>query len=221
MFESLKSETIISQFITGDPERANLFTNIYLYKLAYCLLRIVSKRLENDFPEIDFSKFFHICMDSDCHPKRVYELVSCNLTKKNKRQANYTIFELITHVFCSTLAVYDKNICEELGQEHLESARAYFYDLQQKVIDKQNGSYGVNKRDVERIRVKNEVIRLYESLDDKQKTKPATQLYNVIYRKLKQFMEKEKMSKQEYTPRVIEGYIREHRKNIKNIQSRG
>jgi hypothetical protein len=60
---SLKSETIISLFITDDPERATLFTNIYLYKLAYCLLRVIAEKLENYFPEIDFSEYFQLCLD--------------------------------------------------------------------------------------------------------------------------------------------------------------
>ncbi len=211
---SLKSEILISQFITEDCERSKSFGSIHLYQLGYCLLRVVVEKLENYFPEINFNNYFQICIDSNCQPKKVCELSRKSLVNKNKNSADYALFELITHAICNTLTIYDKGMCERLMQDYYNTAREYFLELQQKIIDKKNGSEGKKKFEAERVRVKEEVIRLYKNLSTEKKTKKVTQIYAYISPKLKQFMEKEKLSKQEYEARTVEGWIREHQKKI-------
>ncbi len=93
---------------------------------------------------------------------------------------------------------YKDGFLVELGIRLTESNR-------KKAIDKENGSRGAGKRETEKVRA--EAIRLYQNNKNLMEL-PATTVATKIHRNLIEFMKNEKLNKQDYTSRVIAGWIR-------------
>lgn len=131
------ADTVLIKFIVDNPERAKLFAENIIAEKAFNLLRQAAKLIGNLYHE-DFQEkedqlahqvlqYLETCLEHAFSPKKALAKLAKSPFFTTKRASS---FELLTHTICCSLAVYDKELDNEVRHDLLDKAKSYWSELQ-------------------------------------------------------------------------------------------